>query len=40
MNTLDDCEAQLRAVHSFFDELGSLHPVLPAANDALSRDAA
>ena len=34
MNTLDDCEAQLRAVHSFFDKLGSLHPVLPAANHA------
>ena len=36
MNTLDDCDAQLRAVHSFFDELASLHPVLPAANDACS----
>ena len=34
MNTLDDCEAQLRAVHTFFEELGSLHAVLPAANDA------
>jgi len=40
MNTLDDCAAQLRAVHSFFDELGSLHPVLPAANDATSLQAA
>ncbi len=40
MNTLDDCESQLRAVHSFFDELGSLHPVLPAANDANSVQAA
>jgi len=40
MNTLDDCQAQLRAVHSFFDELGSLHPVLPAANDATSVQAA
>ena len=40
MNTLDDCESQLRAVHSFFDELGSLHPVLPAANDATSVQAA
>ena len=40
MNTLDDCESQLRAVHSFFDELGSLHPVLPAANDATALRAA
>jgi len=32
MNTLDDCAAQLRAVTTFFEELGSLHPVLPAAN--------
>jgi tRNA-dihydrouridine synthase B len=40
MNTLDDCTAQLRAVHSFFDELGSLHPVLPAANDAHTVQAA
>ena len=40
MNTLDDCEAQLRAVHSFFDELGSLHAVLPAANDATAVRAA
>ena len=40
MNTLDHCEAQLRAVHCFFEELGHLHPVLPAANDALSHEAA
>ena len=40
MNTLDDCDSQLRAVHRFFDELGSLHPVLPAANDATSLQAA
>ena len=40
MNTLNDCDAQLRAVHGFFQELGSRHPVLPAANDALSRQVA
>ena len=40
MNTLDDCDSQLRAVRSFFDELGSLHPVLPAANDETSVQAA
>jgi len=33
MNTLDDAAAQLRAVHTFFDELAALHPWLPAAND-------
>ena len=37
MNTLDECDAQLRAVHTFFDELASRHTVLPAANDAASR---
>jgi tRNA-dihydrouridine synthase B len=34
MNTLDDCQAQLRAVQLFFDELASQHVLLPqtAAN--------
>jgi tRNA-dihydrouridine synthase B len=35
MNTLDDCNAQLRAVTAFFDELASRHAVLPAANHDL-----
>ena len=34
MNLLDTCDAQLRAVATFFDELADTHPVLPAANDA------
>jgi tRNA-dihydrouridine synthase B len=34
MNTLDQADAQLRAVGSFFDALADTHPVLPAANDA------
>ena len=39
MNTLDRCDAQVRAVSTFFDELGESHPWLPtaavlAANDA------
>jgi len=37
MNLLDDAQAQLRAVGTFFDELAQAHPVLPeldAANDA------
>jgi len=40
MNTLDDCDSQLRAVQTFFEELGSLHPLLPAANDARTAQAA
>ena len=36
MNTLDDSQAQLHSVASFFDELAEVHPLLPqpAANDA------
>jgi hypothetical protein len=34
MNLLDTCDAQVRAVATFFDELADTHPVLPAANDA------
>jgi tRNA-dihydrouridine synthase B len=34
MNTLDSCDAQLRAVSTFFDELALTHAQLPAANDA------
>ena len=36
MNTLDDCQAQLRAVQMFFEDLGSRHVLLPqaAANGA------
>ncbi len=42
MNTLDDAQAQLRAVTMFFDELADAHPLLPqpatvAANDDLAR---
>ena len=33
MNLLDRCDAQVRAVGIFFDELADQHPVLPAAND-------
>jgi tRNA-dihydrouridine synthase B len=33
MNTLDTCDAQLRAVKTFFDDLAERHAVLPAAND-------
>jgi tRNA-dihydrouridine synthase B len=38
MNTLDEVEAQVRAVATFFDELAQNHPRLPqaAANDALA----
>ncbi len=31
MNTLDDCQAQLRAVQMFFEDLGSRHALLPQA---------
>jgi tRNA-dihydrouridine synthase B len=34
MNLLDRCDAQVRAVGIFFDELADQHPVLPAANEA------
>ena len=34
MNLLDTCDAQVRAVATFFDELADTHPMLPAANDA------
>ena len=39
MNTLDDIDAQLRAVATFFDELAQTHPSLPqvAANDTLAQ---
>jgi tRNA-dihydrouridine synthase B len=37
MNTLQTCDAQLRAVATFFDELAVVHPLLPAANDAQAR---
>jgi tRNA-dihydrouridine synthase B len=33
MNTLDEVDAQVRAVTTFFDALADRHPVLPAAND-------
>jgi tRNA-dihydrouridine synthase B len=33
MNTLEEVDAQVRAVTTFFDELAERHPVLPAAND-------
>ena len=37
MNTLETAEAQQRAVATFFDELADRHPMLPAANDDLTR---
>ena len=40
MNTLDTCAAPVRAVATFFEELGQRHPVLPAANDGFSARAA
>ncbi len=40
MNTLQSCDAQLRAVATFFEDLAVKYPDLPAANDAhLSRQA-
>jgi len=35
MNTLDSSDAQVRAVSTFFDALADVHPLLPAANDAM-----
>jgi len=32
MNTLETCDAQIRAVGTFFDELADVHITLPAAN--------
>ncbi len=42
MNTLDDCNAQLRAVQSYFEELGSRHVLLPqcAAHPPLPQEEA
>ncbi len=34
MNTLDDAQAQLRAVQAFFEDLGSRHALLPQAASA------
>jgi len=34
MNTLDDCQAQLRAVQMFFEDLGTRHVLLPQAPQA------
>ena len=39
MNTLDSCDAQLAAVATFFDELGSRHPLLPTRAGAANDDA-
>jgi tRNA-dihydrouridine synthase B len=39
MNTLDHCDAQLRAVATFFDELAQTHPLLPDAGAAAANDA-
>jgi len=38
MNTLDDCDAQLRAVHTFFDHLAEDHVLLPADLGAANQD--
>jgi tRNA-dihydrouridine synthase B len=35
MNTLGHCDAQIRAVASFFDELAEVHTTLPAANEPI-----
>ncbi|HEY6132982.1 MAG TPA: tRNA dihydrouridine synthase DusB [Rubrivivax sp.] len=40
MNTLETCDAQVRAVGTFFDELADLHITLPAANAPTHRLAA
>jgi tRNA-dihydrouridine synthase B len=37
MNTLEEAEAQVRAVTAFFDGLTERHPLLPAANDDAER---
>jgi len=34
MNLLEDCDAQLRAVREFFEELGDRMDRIPAAGDA------
>ncbi len=38
MNTLDHCEAQLRAVTTFFDALAAQHPLLPLEAGAANQD--
>jgi tRNA-dihydrouridine synthase B len=38
MNTLDNCDAQLRAVTTFFDALAEAHTLLPLAADAANQD--
>ena len=39
MNTLDDCEAQLRAVTTFFEALADTHRLLPSTPPAANQDA-
>jgi tRNA-dihydrouridine synthase B len=39
MNTLERCDAQLRAVATFFDELAQAHPLLPEGAAAAANDA-
>lgn len=38
MNTLDDCEAQLRAVTTFFEALADTHRLLPSLPPAANQD--
>ena len=38
MNRIDDCAAQLRAVHDWFDALADAHPRLPATSRAANDD--
>ena len=38
MNTLDDAQAQLRAVSTFFEDLADRHPLLPAPADVAAND--
>ena len=38
MNRIDDCAAQLRAVHDWFDALADTHPRLPATSRAANDD--
>jgi tRNA-dihydrouridine synthase B len=39
MNLLDTCDAQVRAVSTFFDELAEGHPQLPQADAPAANDA-
>ena len=40
MNRLETCEAQVRALTGFFDQLADVYRLLPAANDVMAEMAA